>query len=93
MTRPTCETCPFWGAEPAGDFGLCRINPPRLQTKPLIEKNLEGHGIGMEEHGAWPLTFGEADWCGKHPDFRVWAESTSSQSPSDIPPPSASARS
>jgi hypothetical protein len=61
MTRPTCETCLYWElGNFSGDYagaGACRRHAPRDPAP-------QGY--------VWPLTKGQRDWCGEHPDFPAY---------------------
>ncbi len=50
MTRETCATCRFYGAEPASAYGRCRRSPPPISRYTTC----------------WPKVAADGDWCGEH---------------------------
>ena len=61
MTRPTCETCPYW-AQIGDGWGTCRRNAPRL--------SLGSDGGGYPDHTGVDRAY----WCGEHPEFPAYLE-------------------
>lgn len=79
MTRPTCETCPFWemhawcqevGGPPY--VGSCYRYPPSLAA---TEDQQRDHCKDDPFYGHWPTT-GISAWCGEHPDTAAWIKET-----------------
>ena len=68
MERPTCATCQYWaGIDRQPVFDECRRKPPTILG--------EVTSAELETTDVFPITTGGM-WCGEHPDFREYIESS-----------------
>lgn len=69
VSRPTCETCPYWAPYTTSRRGGCRRNAPNAT-------NTEGW--------CWAPTDRD-HWCGEHPDFQKLLQQRMEQSDPEKP--------
>lgn len=72
MSRPTCETCPFWVTYDDPSIGECRRGHPVAPTTARQEHELVDENLGILE-GMFPTTSDDM-WCGEHPNFQAWID-------------------
>lgn len=77
MSRPTCETCPFWNKR---DYSTMPIS---ISGESTTAGQCRAHSptkCGSCGINTWPTT-GNADWCGEHPGFANWMRRQSVNEP------------
>ena len=84
IRRPSCWTCPYWNRFGETEDGLdadehadCKRLPPVLPTPDQVAHSRVATTPEEWLHdtesftGVWPQTVGR-DWCGEHPQMKVW---------------------